>query len=58
MKGRLLAEIYQATPLTAIGLILFFLAFLGVVGWVYLRKGAAREYEALSRLPLSKEGES
>ena len=58
MKGRMLAQIYSATPMTAVALLLFFGAFVAIVYWVYFRSGAKSEYEEMARLPLTETGES
>jgi len=53
--GALIRQVYSATPLTVWGLVLFFVLFLALVAWVFLRKGAKQEYQEIAQLPLRAE---
>ena len=56
--SRHLAEIFTNTPVTTIwGLILFFVLFVALFCWVYLRRGAYEFYESLSLMPFQEERE-
>ncbi len=57
MKSLFLTQLFTDTSITAIGLLIFFVWFLGLCAWVFLRKGAFREYEALAQFPLREDGE-
>lgn len=53
--SRFLNQIFTDAPLTVYGLIIFFAVFVGLFCWVYLRKGAFKQYEAMSLMPLREE---
>lgn len=55
MKSTFLNQIFTDIPITVIGLLLFFMAFMGLLGWVFLRKGAKEKYKEISKLPLREE---
>lgn len=57
MKSKFLAQLFTDTPMTVVGLILFFTAFMALFAWVYFRKGAKQHYELMARLPFIHEGE-
>jgi cbb3-type cytochrome oxidase subunit 3 len=53
-----LRQIYTDTMLTVAGLLIFFVIFLLVCAWVFLRAGAKQQYEAIARFPLREDGET
>lgn len=48
-----LRQLYSGTDLTAAGLLIFFSFFVVTFIWVYLRKGAKKQYEAMGQMPLN-----
>lgn len=46
---------FTDTQMTALGLLIFFFFFIGVLFWVY-RKGSKNLYHHLGNLPLNDEG--
>lgn len=57
MRSTFLRDLYTNTPLTVAGLLIFFVVFMALFAWVYLRKGAKQQYEALGQLPLRNDGD-
>lgn len=58
MKSAFLNQLFTDTPLTVAGLVIFFGMFLLLCAWVYLRKGAKKQYDAIAQLPLTGDGEN
>lgn len=54
--SRYLNELFTDTPITMWGLLIFFVLFLALFWWVYLRRGAYEFYEKLGHMPFH-EGE-
>lgn len=54
--SRYLNQLFTDTPITMWGLVIFFVVFVALFCWVYLRKGAYEFYERLSKMPFQ-EGE-
>lgn len=55
MAGAYLRQLFTDTPMTLVGLLIFFTCFSALTLWVFARKGARREYEALGQIPLETE---
>ena len=56
MKGKFLTQLFTDTPMTVVALVIFFVAFLSLTAFVFLRRNSREHYDAISRLPLSEGG--
>lgn len=56
MKSAFLSQLFTDTPMTVVGLVLFFVAFNLLVARLFLSKTARRQCERMSMLPLNEEG--
>jgi len=57
MKSKFLTQLFTNAPLTVLGLLIFFSVFCGLIIWVYFRKGAKKQYDAMAQMPLDNDGE-